>query len=1409
MRRKLLSGEINILLISVLVIILASALWIFLTSLVPEKYGFPGVTHYEKEGYDIYTSLMPTTTDLFSANGINSFIKVKNEEIKEFSFQSGTYLKFKDKPIIKISKPVDMSLKFVSENEITFSINGKGSTSIYLYNLNPDFSYTVKRDGKIFTDWQLVNSTMFIYTELSEHIFEIFGTNESILWNKANDSISVYLLMKIQFYNSSSGEWIDENIVYQSSNPINLSVNETIKLEDYFNGKWNTSQASHGSGLYRVWAAALDEKGDTIINKDGSLALSTYNFTISDTIPPTISNITVSAITGSTATITWNTDEPSTSQIEYGLTTSYGSSTSLDTNLVTEHTQTITGLTSNTTYHFRVKSKDASNNEAVSEDNIFTTTEEINLVAYYKFDEGSGTTAYDSSENGNNGTIYGASWIDGKMGKALRFNGSNNYVEIPSSPTLNSITSQITIIAWIKTNFSQRGTIVENWYYDKTVTPQIGERAYICTAESGADAGKFEFGLSPYGNGSGGVWLKSNTAVTPNQWVHVAFVSNATNMSIYINGSLDATTSAPSQIHISNHSIHIGAWNAKEEGSPLYSNFFNGTIDEVKIYNRALSAEEILADYQGEVFGTLTGTVTDKDTGAPIEGALIEANSHQTITNSTGDYIITNLLPGNYTVTASKEGYYSNTTTAEILENQTTTLNFQLTKDTTPPAISNITTTSITSHSAVLSWQTNEPSTSLIKYGTSPGSYTHSKADFTLTTSHIVTLTNLIPNTTYYFVVNSTDASGNSNQSSEYNFTTKNVTLPVRLNLSALNSANEVILGTIIKIYKEGFIFDEGILNTTNKWKEVKNLEEESEVDIEYELPSKVKLRIRNLNMTKNLTLVPVFVSNYTGELLSFVSIKSSVIALNDSGLNYEGSEITLPISGSINRILHCVNWNFSSSNCLQWQLHNLSDYNHTLNSTHIIFNVSSFDAYGAGYIDNIPPEITLVYPENKTTLSAGTTQVTIKIQTNENATCRYSTNSSFNFSDGTNFTTTGGLNHSFLYTDLSNGKSYNLYYKCNDTNGNVNSNPVHHFFSVAEKEEGGGSSGGGGGGGGYPSTSNKIVVENKGAIIKIEIYLNKSVSNPSLKVEQISTIKIQKPKGTVYQYFNMTKRNFNNSIIKNSTIEFRVNNSWIKENGIKSVYLAKYENGWIKLKTELINKTENYTYYRSETNSFSYFAIVGEKEIKICEEGKKRCSNNNLEQCINNSWQLIETCNYGCNETNLTCNPKPTEKICEEGTKRCFNSKLQICENNNWQTIETCDYGCNETTLECNPPKKPEKRNYYILVILVIIGGALSYLWRDKIKDFLKRIRTERMEKRKPELQKTEETITKSEKSELEEIENKIKEVEEKIREMKKNGKDTAEIELELKTAKEDLDFGLHVLAKDRINRILEKLKE
>ncbi len=102
-----------------------------------------------------------------------------------------------------------------------------------------------------------------------------------------------------------------------------------------------------------------------------------------------------------------------------------------------------------------------------------------------------------------------------------------------------------------------------------------------------------------------------------------------------------------------------------------------------------------------------------------------------------------------------------------------------LVPDTTPPTIENVTASSITNNSAIITWDTDEIADSLVKYGTSPGSYTDNKYDSAYVTSHSIGLTDLVENTTYYYVVKSTDPSNNSSESSEYSFKTLAEALPM------------------------------------------------------------------------------------------------------------------------------------------------------------------------------------------------------------------------------------------------------------------------------------------------------------------------------------------------------------------------------------------------------------------------------------------------------------------------------------------------------------------------------------------------------------------------------------------------------------------------------------------------------
>jgi hypothetical protein len=121
---------------------------------------------------------------------------------------------------------------------------------------------------------------------------------------------------------------------------------------------------------------------------------------------------------------------------------------------------------------------------------------------------------------------------------------------------------------------------------------------------------------------------------------------------------------------------------------------------------------------------------------------------------------------------------------------------------------------------------------------------------------------------------------------------------------------------------------------------------------------------------------------------------------------------------------------------------------------------------------DLVPAGITIAFPPQNSQLTAGTTQTYINISTNEIAFCKYSLNKNFDFSNGISFTNTNSLKHSFLLS--VSAESYNLYYKCNDTSGNVNTLSVEHNFSVASSISPPAPPIGGGGGGGIVCSQNK-----------------------------------------------------------------------------------------------------------------------------------------------------------------------------------------------------------------------------------------------------------------------------------------------------------------------------------------------
>ena len=123
-----------------------------------------------------------------------------------------------------------------------------------------------------------------------------------------------------------------------------------------------------GNGIVDAYAAVQEALGGTT----------------PDTTPPVISNIQVSSITHNSAVITWTTDEAATSVVYYGTTAAYGSSAS-SAGYTTNHSVTLTGLSAETLYHFKVLSADASSNSSQSGDNTFTTDEEPAYTEMYVY----------------------------------------------------------------------------------------------------------------------------------------------------------------------------------------------------------------------------------------------------------------------------------------------------------------------------------------------------------------------------------------------------------------------------------------------------------------------------------------------------------------------------------------------------------------------------------------------------------------------------------------------------------------------------------------------------------------------------------------------------------------------------------------------------------------------------------------------------------------------------------------------------------------------------------------------------------------------------------------------------------------------------------------------------------------
>ena len=282
----------------------------------------------------------------------------------------------------------------------------------------------------------------------------------------------------------------------------------------------------------------------------------------------------------------------------------------------------------------------------------------LGLVAYWPFDENGGMTAGDASGNGHTGTLLGTAalptWVSGKLGKALSFPGGSSDTKVTFSPI--SVGTVHTISMWVYltadcTNYAD-------------LFSQDDQKGLWCLKSGGVNK------LTYYQAGNN----FNNTALALNRWYHVAVTSDGVvTTTFYLNGVADGGISGS-----------LITYSANTMGSDPSLEALSGKIDDVRVYNRTLSASEVLALYKSGAVqvgnsykspGTLSTGLTAHYTfdgkdmvnkvenvaGAARKGTLVGFTSTTTVPGKVGQALTFNGT-SNYVSSTGVAGFMSSAT---------------------------------------------------------------------------------------------------------------------------------------------------------------------------------------------------------------------------------------------------------------------------------------------------------------------------------------------------------------------------------------------------------------------------------------------------------------------------------------------------------------------------------------------------------------------------------------------------------------------------------------------------------------------------------------------------------------------------------------------------------------------------
>jgi methionine-rich copper-binding protein CopC len=250
----------------------------------------------------------------------------------------------------------------------------------------------------------------------------------------------------------------------------------------------------------------------------------------------------------------------------------------------------------------------------------FQATSRTGLVAEYSFNQSSGTTLTDTSGNHNNGTISNGTWVNGLFGdKALSFNGQNTWVTIPNSSSLNP-TGALTMEAWVNPA-SLNGAAAA---IAKEMTGGLTYGLYA--ANDGGSPPQATIDAS--GTSS---QVASSADLPVGTWSHIAATYDGTILKLYVNGNIVSSLGVEGLLSTSSGVLRIG-------GDSIWGEFFNGLMDDVRIYNRALNQAEIRSDMSTPIGGSVETTAPTAAVTGPASGASVSGVT--TLTASASDAVL-------------------------------------------------------------------------------------------------------------------------------------------------------------------------------------------------------------------------------------------------------------------------------------------------------------------------------------------------------------------------------------------------------------------------------------------------------------------------------------------------------------------------------------------------------------------------------------------------------------------------------------------------------------------------------------------------------------------------------------------------------------------------------------------------